>query len=422
MAPELEDRNDQPARKTLEPLRSDRPLLHAPERPGAIWGPLLAVCALALLLILGAWHHVQQKREQEAFAENTSVITVSSTTVRRDSRPHELVLPGAVNAFIQTTLYARANGYLARRYVDIGDKVREGQLLAEIEAPDVDAQMRQALATVAQSRANLDNARLNFERAQNLIAKKVVSQQEFDQNRTAFDAARASVQASDANLQNLRVQQGFQKIVAPFSGEITSRMVDVGALVAAGSGSAGTALFGMAQTDPLRVYVSVPQTNVPSIRADLPANLLVPEYPGRNFAGVVARFSGAIDPTTRTLLTEVDIPNPEGMLFAGMYGSVKFVLKDDSSPIIIPSDALLFQAVGPRVAIIDRDNKVHWKNVRVGRDFGTQMEILEGLEENAQVVVNPTDDLVDGLSVKIKPYEKPAAPGQSSGVPGKAAR
>jgi len=423
-APVSEPRKESAPSQPSHPQHPQR--LHAPVRKIAIWAPLIVVTVLAILIIAGAWRHVQEQHEQEDFARKTAAVTVGYVTVHRDSKPHELILPGNVQAYFQTELYAQVTGYLSTWLVDIGDKVAEGQLLAEIAAPAVDAQLRQAVANEAQARANLEIARLNYTRESDLIIKKVVSQQEFDQNRTTYDAAKAALQASLASVQNLEVQQNFEKIVAPFRGKITARQIDIGALVSAGGGSAGTPLYGLAQTDPLRVYVNVPQSNYPSIRTDLPAHLIVREYAGRDFEGKVARYSGAIDPASRTLLTEVDIPNPDGALDAGMYGEVKFILKDENAPIIVPSDALVFQAAGPQVVTVTTDDRIQRKAIQIGRDFGTQMEVLSGLGENDRIVMNPTDDLTDGLQVQATEQKATPAPSgspqSSGGVPGKAAQ
>lgn len=388
-------------------------------------GLLIAAGAMVLLVLFGVMNHLIRAHRQNDFANRTALPAVNYITAHRDTKPHDLVLPGTVQAFLQAQLYAQVTGYLAKWYVDIGDRVVEGQLLAEIQAPQVDAQLRQAAAAAAQARANLEIARLTYTRETDLLIKKVVSEQEFDQSRTSYDAAQAALQASQASVQNLQVQQNFEKIVAPFTGRITTRQIDIGALVSAGSGSAGTPLYGIAQTDPLRVYASVPQSDSPSIHLNMPAQLFVPEYPGRGFKGKVARFSGAIDPASRTLLTEVDIPNPDGALDAGMYGEVKFVLKEENAPIVVPSDALVFQAPGPQLVTVTPDGRIQRLAVHIGRDFGTQMEVLDGLQDNAKVVMNPTDDLTDGLQVQATPVKETPQAGSSpaaSGVPKKSAQ
>jgi RND family efflux transporter MFP subunit len=283
--------------------------------------------------------------------------------------------------------------------VDIGDDVVQGQLLAEIETPELDQQ-------VAQAKATYEIAKVTAERWRNLIQKKVVSAQEYDQNEKAYEAAAA-------NYEQLQKLQGFKEIVAPFGGKISARFIDVGRLVTAGSGTTGTPLFGIVQSDPLRVYVYAPQENAPSIHQGLSAKIILQEFPGQQFDGTVTRTAGALDPASRTMQVEVQVPNHENKLYAGMYGEVKFLLADENAPIVVPANAFLFRTEGPQVATVTKDNRIHWQNIRVGRDFGTQLEVLDGLAENSKVVMNPTDDLSEGVQVQVKPFEQPK--GGSSG-------
>jgi RND family efflux transporter MFP subunit len=376
-----------------------------------IW---IAAVIFFLVVVWLIWRHISSQRELDESAKAASQVTVEFVKAKKDNKPHALTLPGNIQAFVEATLYARTNGYLKAWYVDIGSPVKEGQLLAEIEAPDVDAQSRQASASTAQSLANLDIARLNFERSKDLLQKKVISQQEFDQRRTDQDSQQAAVKASEANVENLQTQQGFQKIIAPFSGTLTRRFVDVGALVSAGSGNAGTMLFSIAQTDPLRIYTFVPQSNAPSIIVGMKAKVLVEEYPGREFEGTVTRTAGAIDPASRTLLTEVDIPNKDGTLYAGMYVQIKFILEDKEPPIVIPANAFMFRTDGAQVAVVTKDNKIHWQNVKVRRDFGTTIELASGLDPDTSIVINPSDDLREGMEVQAKLHQDKPAPGASA--------
>ena len=357
--------------------------LQPPQRSLAIWVPLLVVMLIAGVITVIVWR-------------------VYGIKVKRDSKSHELILPGNIQAFTEATLYARTNGYIKSWQTDMGCKVKAGDLLAEIEAPDVDAQLRQSAANLAQNRANLEIARLNFERTKDLLQKRVISQEEFDTSRTTLEAQQASVNAGVAGMQNLSVEQGFQKITAPFTGMITKRLVDIGTLVSSGGGSTGTMLFNLQQNDPLRIFVAVPQSESRSISLGMTARVLIQEYPGQNFEGTVVRTAGAIDPTSRTLLTEIDLPNPDGKLYAGMYGQVKFILKDLNSPILLTANALTFHPAGPQVAMVTNENRIHWQDVKVGRDFGATLEITAGLEENATVVMNPTDDLREGTVVKLR--------------------
>ncbi len=375
---------------------------HAPSRSTVMLALFAAAVVIVCLVIYVTWRHIQVDKELDQAAKSQAQKIVDTDIVKRASKSHDLTLPGNIQAFQSATLFARTNGYIKAWYKDIGAKVKTGELIAEIEAPDLDAQVGQAEAALAQARANLDIANLNFERQKDLLTKKVVSQQDFDTARTGLEAQEATVKASQANLQNLQVQQGFQKITAPFDGIVTNRFVDVGALVSAGSTTTGTMLFAVAQTDPLRIFVFVPQTNAPDIHDGMTAKVIVSEYPGRDFTGTVTRTAGAIDPASRTLLTEVDIPNKDGALYAGMYGQVKFTLVEDKPPILLPANELMFRTEGPMVAVVTRDNHIHWQTVKVSRDLGASLEIASGLDENTSIVINPTDDLQDGMEVKVK--------------------
>src|SRR6059058_4146744 len=255
---------------------------HPPVRSVAVWGPIAVVSVLALLVIIGVWRHMRAHGEQEQFAKETNQLAVNVVDAQRDLKPKELILPGTFQAIKQTTIYPRSNGYVESWKVDIGDNVQEGQLLAEIATPEVDQQL-------AQARAQEEITKVTADRWRDLVEKKVVSKQEYDQNEKAYEAARA-------NLQQLENIQGFQQILAPFVGKITARNIDVGTLVTAGTGNSGTPLFNMVQSDPLRVYVFVPQTNAASMREGLAAKIILQEYPGQEFDGKVTRTAGALDP------------------------------------------------------------------------------------------------------------------------------
>lgn len=365
---------------------------HPPQRSVAVWGPVVVVSIFAVLLITGVWRHMRAHTEQQRFTKEASQLAVNAVIAQRDSKPKDLILPGTFQAFKATTIYPRSNGYVKDWKVDIGDDVKEGQLLAEIETPDLDQQ-------VAQAKANYELAKVTADRWRDLVQKKVVSKQEYDQNEKGYEA-------SKANYEQLQKLQGFEQIVAPFSGKISARFIDYGTLVTAGSGNSGTALFSIVESDPLRVYVYAPQENAPSIHEGLTAKILVQEFPGQDFEGMVTRTAGALDPQSRTMQVEVQVPNHEGKLYAGMYGEVKFLLPDQNSPIIVPANAFLFQTAGPQVATVENTDRIHWQNIRVGRDFGDRIEVLEGLKENTRVVMNPTDDLREGIYVEVKSDEK----------------
>jgi len=366
---------------------------HPPVRSVAVWGPIAAVSVFCFFVIIGVWRHLQQRSKQENFTKQTTQLTVNVVNAQRDRKPKELILPGTFQAFQETTIYPRSNGYVKAWKVDIGDNVVKGQLLAEIETPEVDQQL-------AQAKAAYDLANVTADRWRDLAAKKVVSKQDYDEKESAKRTAQA-------NFEQLEQLQGFKQILAPFSGKISARNIDVGTLVTAGTGNSGTPLFRLVQSDPLRVYVYAPQANAPSIRQDLAAKTLVQEFPGQEFEGTVTRTAGALDPASRTMQVEVQVPNHEGKLYAGMYGEVKFLLADENAPIVVPANTFLFRTEGPQVATVVKGNRIHWQTIHVGRDFGTQLEVLDGLTENAKVVINPTDDLREGVQVQVKPAEKP---------------
>ncbi len=382
----------------------------------AIWGPLLVVLALAMMLVAGIWRHIQLERARRDFAQQTGTVSVEVIEAKRNSKPHSLLLPGNITAIMQTTIFARADGFVGKWYVDIGDNVKTGQLLAELETPELDQQLAAARQTEKQSEANFEVARVTAQRWQELVQKQVVAKQDNDERQGNYQAATATLASNKADVARLEQLQGFKKIIAPFDGRITSRLIDVGSLVSQGSGTVGTVLYTLAQVDPLRVFVFVPQSDAPLITTGLKAKVLVAERANRDFIGQVTRTAGALDPTSRTLLTEVQVPNHDGALLAGMYAQVKFELEDSGAPIFIPSDAFVFRTEGPQVATVTKENKIHWQKIEVGRDFGTHLEVLRGLDEGARVVNNPTDDLTEGLAVEVKAAQsKPEGDGQKGG-------
>jgi len=405
-----------PVRETTIPAKPEpvgaparRHPQHAARRGSARW-PLVigAVVVVVVLLVVGILRHLATRRAQEQFADATAETVVNVQVAHGNPKPVDLVLPGSVQANQATTLYARSNGFLGKWLVDIGDNVKQGQTLAIIETPDLDQQLRQAESTLNQAKANAQIAHDTAVRWQDLYREKVVSAQDNDQNQSAYRAAAAAQAAAEATMDQLKQEVAFNQIIAPFDGRITNRYLDVGALVSAGSGAAGTAIYDLAQTDPLRIYVYVPQTDAPLIHLGGTARLLVREHPDRDFIATVTRTAGAIDPASRTLLTELQIPNKDGALYSGMYAEAEFVLKDTSAaPIIVTANAFQFGTAGPQVVVV-RDGKIHWQAIQVGRDFGTDLEVLLGLHEGDLVVVNPTDDLVEGLPVKAQTIPPPS--------------
>lgn len=371
---------------------------HPPVSRLAIWLPIALATLLVFFVVIGMFHRVRARREQAEASKKATELSVNVVTVKRDDKPKDLTLPGNVEAFQETIIYPRANGYVKSWKADIGDDVQQGQLLAEIETPEVDQQL-------AQAKAAYDLADATATRWRDLAAKKVVSDQDRDERET-------SKRTTQANLEQLQKTQGFKIIAAPFAGKITARRIDVGALV-----SATTPLFTIAQSDPLRVYVFAPQTNAISMKEGLTAKILVQERAGENFEGTITRSAGAIDPASRTMQVEVQVPNRDGKLYAGMYAQVKFSLPEENAPIVVPANVVMFRSDGPQVATIAEENKIHWQPIRIGRDFGERIEALEGLTENSQAVMNPTDDLQEGTQVQIKPPEKkdPSSGAQAGG-------
>jgi RND family efflux transporter MFP subunit len=360
------------------------------------------------------------------------------------------MLPGSIQAIQEAPIYSRVDGYLKRRLVDIGDRVQAGQVLAEIDTPDLDQQLAQGRATAAASEASLaqsrsalqqaratlqhnratsDYARTNLSRWRALRDRNLVAQQDVDDRQIAFDssqadvdaaqanveslqssviAAQANVDASRANVQRLVELQAFQRVRAPFAGVITVRFVDAGALIGAGSSTTTTPMFRLAQTDDLRVFVNVPQTFMTSITPGMRVQILVREFPKKPFDGAVANASGALDSASRTLLTEVRMRNAEGTLRPGMYADVKLHLERDHPPLVIPTSALIIQASGPRVAVLGPDQKVRFQSVELGRDYGATVEIARGIEPGDQVITAPPDGLHEQSVVRVAPA--PAAP------------
>ena len=309
----------------------------------------------------------------------------------------EFLLPANLQALQEAPIFARTDGYLSRFLVDLGDSVKAGQPLAVIEGPEVDLALNQARAALEQAQANLALARTSAVRWRELAREKAVAQQELDEKTAALAAREADVHAAEANVSRLTQLEQYQTILAPFDGVISARNVDVGALISAGT--AGRELFRLAQTGTLRVYVSVPQSYFRSVRTGLAVDLLVNEFPGRTFAGKVVRVAGALDRTTRTLTTEVQIPNDHGELLAGMFGQVRFRIHPEAPALLVPSNAVVLHSDGTFVATVDDQKKVRFAKVQLGRDFGTQIEILAGLAEGSLVVANPSDALTDGLLV-----------------------
>jgi len=329
--------------------------------------------------------------------------TVSVVSSQRPDGAAHLVLPGSTQAIQEAAIYARTNGYVRKWYTDIGAKVEPGDLLAEIETPEIDQELNQARATAQQAVANAELAQATLTRWQELVAKKVVSAQEFDEKKSALDARQADLTAAKANVARLEKLQGFQKVVAPFSGIVTARNIDNGALVSAGNGGQTSPLFHVAQTDTLRIYVTVPQTNARSVAPGQSAAVSFREIPEKNFDAKVVRTAGALDPASRTLLTELQVANKDGQLFPGMYAEIKFAFPQDARTLLVPGNAITVQSDGPRVLIVDAKQTIRARSVKLGRDLGDKVEILSGLNPAEPLVANPSGSLREGEEVKSQP-------------------
>jgi RND family efflux transporter MFP subunit len=356
-------------------------------------------------------------RVQAALA--TAAPTASETPVavirpRHSNASESVTFPGNVQAFVETPIYARTAGYLTKWFVDIGGAVQAGQLLAVIDTPEVEQQLRQAEAAQLQAEANLDLAKTTAERWQNLLKSDGVSQQEVDQNLSAYKARQADFLAAVANVERLKYLQSFQRVTAPFAGVITARSVDIGALIANGNSQQ---LFKLAQINVLRVYVNAPEPYGNAMVIGLPAELHVAEFVNRTFVGKVVRTAGAIDPASRTLLTEVDVPNPKGEIMPGAYAEVAFHLKGGGQTLLLPSNTLIFRSGGSQIAVVE-DNHARLRSVTIGRDLGANLEIVSGLRDTDQVILNPSDSLSDGQPVAVQPGQTEPIPAPTATLAG----
>ena len=366
---------------------------------------LMIVGVLVLvLLIAGAltlWSHMSHER---ALAKETEIDTVPTVAVVYpvSEKPDEdLVLPGSLQAYEESPIYARTSGYLVRWYKDIGSRVTKGELLAKIDTPEVDQELNQTRAARLQIVAQMDLAKISADRWENLRKTDSVSAQEADQQTSGYKQSQANLAAADANVRRLEQLEGFKDVYAPFSGVLTKRNVDPGALINAGAGAAGRELFDLARVDPLRVYTSVPQAYAPYIKVGAKTNITLQEFPGQKFAGTVARTAEAIDPATRTLLTEVDVPNKDGHLLPGSFGEVHFAVGSGVNKVTVPVNAMLFRAQGAQVAVIGPGGKVQLRAINIGRDYGTTLEVLGGVSPTDQIIINPADSLEDGQQVNV---------------------
>ncbi|AKC70707.1 efflux RND transporter periplasmic adaptor subunit [Pandoraea oxalativorans] len=389
-----------------------------PPRHGEFRRAKIVLIVVALLLVAGAArttlsNFLQRRAVANVTSQNAkqfvSVVTPQATAAS------ETLLPATLRGAVESPIYARATGYLLHRYVDIGAKVKQGQLLADLDTPETDQELAQAIAQRNQINASLGLARSSLDRWQQLRQRDAVSQQELDERQSTYTQGVANLAAADANVKRLEQLESFKRIVAPFDGVITQRNVDVGDLIAAGSGSA-QAMFSLAQTDPLRVYAQVPQAYAQSVSVGQPVVVTQAELPGQHFQGKITHVSGAIDVATRSLQIEAALPNPDGKLRPGAY--VQLALPGAVQPhLSVPANALLFRAEGPRVAVVDDQGIVHLHKIVIAQDLGQTLELADGVSRKDRVIVNPSDSVDDGDQVQAKALEtkgvsKPAAKAQ----------
>jgi RND family efflux transporter MFP subunit len=372
-----------------------------PARPlrGLLLVALLAALVGAYVIYTGLTSRARASSSLERATLANSIQTVATVHPQITAGAEEIELPGNMQPFVDTPIWARSSGYLKQWYADIGAHVKRGQLLAEIEAPELDQQLQQARAQLSTDQANLKLAQITAERYSHLFTTDSVSKQDVDNTVQAAAARTAEVTSAQANVSRLEQLVAYEKVFAPFDGVITARNVDVGALVNADANTAGKELFHLASNTTLRVYINVPEIYARVAKPGVTANLTLSEFPGRQFHGVVVRNAKAIDVNSRTLLVEVDVKNPTGELLPGSYASVHLKLPSKAQAVTVPTNALLFRSEGLRVALV-RNGHVELAPVTLGRDYGDKVEVVYGLHPQDAVIVNPNDSIVSGEQVR----------------------
>ncbi len=416
----MNSEHDNNAAQVLEPERKDpQGEHHAPEitpppklPPAPPRTALMMVGVLLMVLLIGGVVvFVTRNHTQHVLADETEMASIPTVAVVHPiaEKPNEeLQLPGTLQAYEDSPIFARTSGYLRKWYRDIGSRVTKGELLADIDTPEVDQELMQAQAARQQIVAQLELAKISAQRWENLRKTDSVSQQEADQQTNGYQQATANLAAADANVRRLNELEGFKHVYAPFSGVLTRRNVDPGALINAGS-TTGREMFDLARTDPLRVYVSVPQAYAPAIKVGMNSTVTLQEFPDQKFLGIVVRTAESIDPVSRTLLTEVDVPNKDNKLLPGSFGVVHFLPHITAPRVTVPVNAMLFRAEGPRLAVVGPNNVVDLRPIVIGRDYGATLEVLGGVSTEDRIVINPADSLENGQKVNI------ATPNQGGG-------
>jgi RND family efflux transporter MFP subunit len=364
-------------------------------------GAAIALILVAALLASGIWSRVNARKTLDTETAQVALTAVSVVSPKKTAPAEEIILPGNVQPFISSPIYARTNGYVRKWYVDIGAHVKKGQLLVVIETPEVDQQLQQSLSNLNTAKANLALAETTRNRYQSMIRSNAVSQQDLDNAIGTYNANKAIVESNQANVKQLEALQSFEKVYAPFDGVVTARNTDIGDLINSGNaGGVKTDLFHIAQPGKLRVYVNVPEEYSQGMKVGMPADLSLAEFPGRTFRGNLVRTAEAISMTTRTLLIEIDVNNTGGELLTGSYAEVHLKIPTQASALLLPVNTLIFRTDGLRVGIV-KNGKAVLSAVTPGHDLGNQIEIVSGLQPNDHVIINPPDSIVSGQQVQI---------------------
>jgi RND family efflux transporter MFP subunit len=369
------------------------------KRAKFIVGGIVALLLIGAVIVLVLRSFQARALELSTALHAKQYVTTIMPKAAGDGQP--LTLPGTLLGVIESTVYARSNGYVVRWVKDIGASVKRGELLAEITAPEIDQEFSQAVSARAQAAASASLAKSTADRWQALRQKDAVTQQDLDERLSAYNQATANLAAADANVGRLQKLQGFNQVVAPFDGVVTRRNVDVGDLVNAGNGGTGQALFAVAQVDPLRLYVFVPQVYAHQIKIGDAVTVTLAERVGEQYRGSVARTARAIDTATRTMQVEIRVPNPDNALITGSYVQVSLPINLDAKALVVPTNVLLFRPEGTRIALVDAGGRVRLTLVKLGTDFGDSVEVLSGLDAADRIVLNPADSLADGDVVTL---------------------
>ena len=392
----------------MEPTpRSAAPADRPPAKTGRfrflkILAIVLVIAAIGLAL-LGITSRTAATKQLQAQSDAIAQTIVNIVTPERAPAKVPLQLPGETRAYTQAPIFAQTSGYMKKWYFDIGSKVKGGEVLAELDTPEVDQQLNQSRANLKQAQAALDLSRATYDRNKELFQRHVIAGQDIDNATGDFQVKQATVAADEADVKRLEALENFKLIRAPFDGIVTSRNTDVGALINSGSGNA---LFTMVQISPLRIYVTVPESFSHAVHQGTQADLSFNEFPNRHFPATVVRTAGAIDPTTRTLLTELQVPNESDELFPGAYAQVRLQTESTDRAWLVPANVLLFREEGASVGIVKPDGKIEIRPIKIGRDLGAKLEVIDGLTGNDNVVVNPSDSLANGMVVQVAQGEK----------------